>query len=110
MAPAPVWDNTGPAQARAQRHFEPMRAPGYQLAEDEILAQLSKFDYNPRSYGIKWRSAGLVEYVFQPWYQDLLDMGSIQVTHDMHASAVHHKVRHGSGNTRPACISSPTYI
>ena len=76
-----------------------MRAPGYQQAEDEILAQLFKFDYNPRSYGIKWRSAALVEYVFQPWYQDLLDMGSIQVTHDMYASVVHHKVRHGSGDT-----------
>lgn len=65
--------------AESRWRFQPMRAPGHQLSEDEIHAQLSKFGYKPELYGIKWRSSGLVEYVFQPWYQELLDMGSIQV-------------------------------
>lgn len=56
-----------------------MRAPGHQPSEDEIQAQLNKFGYKPELYGIAWRSSALVEYVFQPWYQELLNMGNIQV-------------------------------
>ena len=71
---------TETASTEAQRRFQPMRAPGNQLAEEEISWQLSKFSYQPEVYGIRWRSADLVRYVFQPWYQDLLDMADIQVS------------------------------
>lgn len=66
--------------AEAQWQFQPMRAPGHQLSEDEISSQLSRFGYQPELYGIRWRSAELVKYVFQSWYQELLDMGNIQVS------------------------------
>ncbi len=56
-----------------------MRAPGGREAQQEIEMQLKRFGYKAELYGVKHRSADLVETVFQPWYQDMLDMGSIQV-------------------------------
>jgi len=56
-----------------------MRAPGGQEAQQEIETQFKRFGYKAELYGVKHRSADLVEAVFQPWYQDMLDMGSIQV-------------------------------
>lgn len=61
-------------------HFQPLRAPGGQLVEDETEAQLSKFGYKPELYGVKRKTAEMLEYVFQPWYQELLDMGNLQVS------------------------------
>ncbi len=59
--------------------YLPMRAPGGREAQQEIEMQLKHFGYKAELYGVKHRSADLVETVFQPWYQDMLDMGSIQV-------------------------------
>ncbi len=59
--------------------FLPMRAPGGEEAKQEINMQLKRFQYKAELYGVKDRSADLIEAVFQPWYQELLDMGSIQV-------------------------------
>ncbi|DBB15097.1 TPA: hypothetical protein ACH3X3_004108 [Trebouxia sp. C0006] len=60
--------------------YLPMRAPGGREAQQEIEIQLKYFGYKAELYGVKHRSADLVETVFQPWYQDMLDMGSIQVS------------------------------
>lgn len=60
-------------------NYLPMRAPGGREAQQEIEMQLKRFGYKAEFYGVKHRSADLVETVFQPWYQDMLDMGSIQV-------------------------------
>lgn len=59
--------------------FLPMRAPGGLEAQQEIEVQLKRFEYKAELYGVKPRSADLIEAVFQPWYQDMLDMGNLQV-------------------------------
>ena len=64
----------------ASLHFQPLRAPGDQAMDEEIAALLGKFGYKPELYGVKPRTAEMLEYVFQPWYQELLDMGSLQVS------------------------------
>ena len=59
-----------------------MRASsGGQEAQQEVEMQFKHFGYKAELYGVKHRSADLVEAVFQSWYQDMLDMGSIQVCH-----------------------------
>lgn len=84
------WTGSEKSPARAQYTAEalsaapgvdylPMRAPGGQEAQQEIEMQFKRFGYKAELYGVKHRSADLVEAVFQPWYQDMLDMGSIQV-------------------------------
>lgn len=59
--------------------FLPLRYPGGQQAKQEIEMQLKQYAYKSELYGVKDRSADLVEAVFQPWYQEMLDMGNIQV-------------------------------
>jgi len=84
------WTGSEKSPARAQYTAEalstapgvdylPMRAPGGQEAQQEIEMQFKQFGYKAELYGVKHRSADLVEAVFQPWYQDMLAMGSIQV-------------------------------
>lgn len=61
------------------REFLHVGAPGGKQALQEAEQLLKRYNYKAELFGVKDRSADLVEAVLQPWYQDLLDMGNIQV-------------------------------
>lgn len=61
------------------KDFLHVDAPGPALARKEARQLLQQYSYKAELYGVKDRSLETVEAVFQPWYQTLLDMGSIQV-------------------------------
>lgn len=61
------------------KDFWHIDAPGPALARQEARQLLKQYSYKAELYGVKDRSLETVETVFQPWYQTLLDMGSIQV-------------------------------
>ena len=63
----------------AGREFLHAGASGQKEALQEAKQLLKQYDYKAELFGVKDRSADLLEAVFQPWYQDLLDMGNIQV-------------------------------
>ena len=54
-------------------------APGAAPARKETAQLLKQYSYKAELYGLQDRSAEVEAAVFQPWYQALLDMGSIQV-------------------------------
>ena len=79
-------DADTPAEALAAapgRDFEHVGAPGTQAALLEAKQLLKRYNYKAELYGVKDRSADWLEAVLQPWYQTLLDMGSIQVASHM---------------------------
>lgn len=61
------------------KDFWHVDAPGPALARKEARQLLKQYSYKAELYGVKDHSLETVETVFQPWYQTLLDMGSIQV-------------------------------
>ena len=61
------------------REFEHTGAPGKKEALQEAEQLLKRYRYKAELFGMKDRSAESVKAVFQPWYQNLLDMGNIQV-------------------------------
>ena len=61
------------------RDFLHVDAPGPALARLEAKLLLKQYSYKAELYGMQDRSLETVEAVSQPWYQTLLDMGSIQV-------------------------------
>lgn len=61
------------------RDFLHVDAPGPGLARTEAAMLLKQYSYKAELYGVQDRSLETVEAVFQPWYQTLLDMGSVQV-------------------------------
>lgn len=61
------------------RDFLHVDAPGAALAQQEAGLLLKQYSYKAELYGVRDRSSEMVEAVLQPWYQTLLDMGSIQV-------------------------------
>ena len=61
------------------RDFLHVDAPGLVLARVEASLLLKQYSYKAELYGVQDRSMETVEAVCQPWYQTLLDMGSIQV-------------------------------
>ena len=66
------------------RDFLHVDAPGPALARIEAGLLLKQYSYKAELYGVQDRSLETVEVVFQPWYQSLLDMGSIQVWLHLH--------------------------
>ena len=61
------------------RDFLHVDAPGPALARLEAKLLLKQYSYKAELYGMQDRSLETVEAVSQPWYQTLLDMGSIKV-------------------------------
>ena len=61
------------------RNFLHTDAPSAESAQKEAGLLLKQYSYRAELYGVKDRSGEVLEAVFQPWYQTLLDMGSIQV-------------------------------
>lgn len=48
-------------------------------ARNETKMQSKRVDYRPALYGVRDQAADTLEYVFQPWYQELLEMGNLRV-------------------------------
>lgn len=75
-----VADAEGASQpAKRMRQPQPLVPIRQELIQEETHAHLSTYGYEPELYGVRPCSSSTVDYVLQPWYQQLLKVGEIQV-------------------------------
>ena len=79
QGPAPASDMQAALIHTPGLDYMPFDRVAKSAAHNESSALLRRYDYRAELYGVKDQSASVEEYVFHPWYQELLDMGNLQV-------------------------------